>query len=84
MVVIRLSPVGAKGEKRYRITVADSRRYVSSKFIEVLGTYTTKPAGKAKKVVLDLEKTKAWIKKGAQPTATVKYAIALAEKQQKA
>jgi small subunit ribosomal protein S16 len=80
MVVIRLSPVGAKGEKRYRITVADSRRYVASKYLEILGTYTSKPSGKAQKVVLNLEKTKAWIAKGAQPTKTVKYAIALAEK----
>jgi small subunit ribosomal protein S16 len=78
-VVIRLARTGAKHDPKYRITVADSRRYVTSKCIDVLGTYIPSPRGKDKKVVLDLAKTKDWISKGAQPTDTVKYVIKLAE-----
>lgn len=78
-VVIRLARMGSKHEPKYRITVADSRRYVTSKFLDVLGMYIPAPRGQDKKVILDLAKTKEWISKGAQPTSTVKHVIKLAE-----
>ncbi len=78
-VVIRLARMGAKHEPKYRITVADSRRYVTGKFLEVLGVYNPTPKGNDKKVELDLAKVDAWIKKGAQPTDRVKHAIKLAQ-----
>lgn len=77
MVVIRLARVGAKHEPRYRITVADSRRYVTGKFIEVLGSYVPSPKGKQQKVVLNVEKAKEWLLKGAQPTETVRHVLKL-------
>ena len=43
MVVIRLARVGSKHDPKYRITVADSRKYVTGKFIEVLGSYIPTP-----------------------------------------
>ena len=80
-VVIRLARVGAIHEPKYRITVADSRRFVKSKYIEVLGYYNPSPRGKDQKVVMDLAKAKEWIKKGAQPSDRVKSVMKLAEAQ---
>lgn len=78
-VVIRLARVGSKHEPKYRVCVADSRRYAKSKNLEVLGYYNPSPRGQDKKVELDLPKVQEWIKKGAQPSDTVKYVIKLAE-----
>jgi small subunit ribosomal protein S16 len=80
MVVIRLARVGSKHETRYRITVADHRRYVTSKFLEVIGYYNPKASGKEKVVTMDLSKAKDWISKGAQPTDRVRHVMKLAEK----
>ena len=78
MVVIRLSRVGKKHDPAYRITVADSRRYVTGKFLEVLGTYIPTPMGKQQKVTLNVEKAKEWLSKGAQPSDTVRHVLKLA------
>ena len=78
-VVIRLSRMGTKHEPKYRITVADSRRYVTGKYLDILGHYNPTPRGQDKKVVLDQEKLKTWITKGAQPTDRVKHIIKLAQ-----
>ncbi len=77
MVVIRLARVGSKHDPKYRITVADSRKYVTGKFIEVLGTYIPTPMGKQTKVTLNVEKAKAWLTKGAQPSETVRKVLKL-------
>src|SRR3989338_4556097 len=78
MVVIRLARVGKKHDPKYRITVADSRKYVTGKFIEVLGTYIPTPMGKEQKVTVNAEKAKAWLTKGAQPSDTVRHVLKLA------
>jgi len=77
-VVIRMARFGAKHDARYRITVADSRRYVTGKHLEVIGYYNPTPTGQEKKFELDMEKAKHWISKGAQPTDRVKYVLKLA------
>ncbi len=79
MVVIRLARFGKKHAPIYRIAVADQRRYVTGKYIEIIGTYNPAPRGQEKKIVLDLDKANAWIKKGAQPTDRVKHVIKLAQ-----
>ncbi len=71
MVVIRLARFGSKKRPKYRITVADSRYYVTGKFLEVVGSFNPNPKGAEKKIVLDQEAVQAWIKKGAQPTLRV-------------
>lgn len=78
-VVIRLARFGTKHAPKYRVTVSDSRRYVTSQFLEILGTYNPTPKGKDQKVVLDLAKTEEWIKKGAQPSDRVKHVIKIAQ-----
>lgn len=72
MVVIRLNRVGSKKRPKYRITVADSRRWLGGKFIEVIGNYNPFPQGTEKSITIDMEKANEWIKKGAQPTLRVK------------
>ncbi len=79
-VVIRLSRVGKPHEPVYRVTVADSRKPTCGKYLEVIGQYIPTPKGKAQRLTLDLEKAKAWIKKGAQPTERVRSLIRDAEK----
>lgn len=78
-VVIRLARFGSKHEPRYRITVADSRKYVTGKFLEVIGHYNPLAQGQEKKVVLDQERLQDWISKGAQPSDRVKHVMKLAQ-----
>ena len=75
MVVIRLSRQGATHSPKYRVTVADSRRAASKKYIEIVGRYNPLARGQEKKIELDLEKINDWIKKGAQPSYTVRSLI---------
>lgn len=75
MVVIRLARFGTKHKPKYRITVADSRRPLGGKFIEVLGHYNPFPSGQDKGFACDIEKYNEWVKKGAQPTGRVKSLI---------
>ena len=70
MVKIRLRRLGAKKAPFYRIVVADSRYPRDGRFIEEIGTYNplTDPAT----VNVNAERAQEWIKKGAQPTDTVR------------
>ena len=69
---IRLSRGGAKKRPFYRVVVADSRMPRDGRFIERLGTFDpVKPKDAPGRVVLDIEKAKAWLAKGAQPTDRV-------------
>lgn len=70
MVKIRLRRMGAKKAPFYRIVVADSRYPRDGRFIEEIGTYNplTDPAT----VNVDADRAQEWIKKGAQPTDTVR------------
>jgi len=62
--------LGAHKRPFYRIVVADSRARRDGPFIEILGTYD--PLKDPSEIKLDLEKTKQWVERGAQPTDTVK------------
>jgi len=70
MVVIRLARVGSTHKPKYRITVADSRRARSKKFIEIIGHYD--PLAKENNIKMDIDKAQDWINKGAQPSDRVK------------
>jgi small subunit ribosomal protein S16 len=67
---IRLRKIGRKKVPLYRIVVADKESPRDGRFIEILGTYDPKQEGAAK-VVIDVEKAKQWLAKGATPTGTV-------------
>jgi small subunit ribosomal protein S16 len=69
---IRLTRGGAKKRPYYRIVVADARSPRDGRFIEKIGSYDPmKPKDSAERVVLDAEKAKDWLAKGAQPTDRV-------------
>ena len=71
-VRIRLARGGAKKRPFYRIVVADSRRSRDGKFIDQVGTYNPMlPKDSPERVKIDVEKTKDWIEKGAQPSDRV-------------
>ena len=70
MVKIRLRRMGAKKAPFYRIVVADSRYPRDGRFIEEIGTYN--PLSDPASVNVNAERAQEWIKKGAQPTDTVR------------
>ena len=78
-VKIRLSRHGAKKRPYYRIVVADSRDPRDGRFIEQVGTYD--PRTPAAILKLDHVKVDGWIKKGAQPTQTVRNLMKRAAKE---
>src|SRR5438046_9042012 len=74
MVVIRLRRAGSKKRPFFRVVVTDSRAARDSSFVEILGHYNprTRPA----LVDVDKERVDFWLKKGAQPSDTVRTLIA--------
>ncbi len=71
MLKIRLKRLGAKKAPAYRIIVINSTTKREGKPIQELGHYNPK----TKIMKLDKETALEWIKKGAQPTDTVKFLI---------
>ena len=69
-VKIRLRRMGAKKAPFYRIVVADSRFARGGRFIETLGYFN--PISDPEELRVDNEKAQESIKKGAQPTDTVR------------
>jgi len=68
MVKIRLRRVGAKKKPSYRLVVTDSRAPRDGAFISVIGHYN--PLTEPDTIVIDEEEALAWLRQGAQPTAT--------------
>jgi len=72
-VVLRMARAGTKKRPIYHIVVADSRSPRDGRFIERLGFYNPLlPKDNAERLKLDLDKVKAWIAKGAQPSDRIK------------
>ena len=68
-VRIRLSRGGSKKHPYYRVVAADQRAPRDGRFIEKLGSFNPLlPQDHQDRLVLDVEKVKAWLAKGAQPT----------------
>ena len=71
-LVIRMARAGTKKRPVYHIVVADSRAPRDGRFIERLGYFNPLlPKGKTERLRLDLDKAKAWMTKGAQPSDRV-------------
>ncbi len=69
MVKLRLTRMGAKKAPFYRIVAMDSRKARDGKYIDQIGYYN--PVSEPKQIVIDADKAKEWLAKGAQPTETV-------------
>jgi small subunit ribosomal protein S16 len=74
MVKIRLRRMGAKKQPTYRFVVCDAKSPRDGAFIEILGHYN--PRTEPKTVVINEEKVKAWLAKGAQPSDPVRRLLA--------
>ena len=71
-VVIRMARAGTKKRPVYHIVAADSRSPRDGRFIERLGYYNPLlPKDKEERLKLDMDKVKAWMVKGAQPSDRV-------------
>ena len=71
-VVIRMARAGTKKRPFYHIVAADSRYPRDGRFIERLGYYNPLlPKDKEERLKLDMDKVKAWMVKGAQPSDRV-------------
>ena len=69
-VKIRLKRMGAKQKPFYRIVVADSRSPRDGKVIDELGYYN--PIKEPEELKINNDMALEWLRKGAQPTDTVK------------
>jgi len=71
-LMIRMARAGTKKRPVYHIVVADKRSPRDGRFIERLGYFNPLlPKDKPERLKLDLEKAKAWLAKGAQPSDRV-------------
>lgn len=72
MLTLRMTRHGAKKRPFYHIVVADSRSPRDGRFIEKVGTYNPMLAREhEKRVVLETDRVKHWLSKGAQPSERV-------------
>ncbi len=69
-VRIRLRRLGKKKSPFFRFVATDSRTPRDGRFIEMLGWYN--PIEKPATVKIDVEKTLEWLKRGAEPSDTVR------------
>lgn len=69
-VVIRLTSMGKKGERRFRVAVKEKRSKRDGKAIEILGHVTKTEKGIQKEIKAD--RVKYWLSVGARPSPTVK------------
>ncbi len=74
MLKVKLTPTGKRNLRQYRIVVAEDRQKLTGRIVEYLGTYN--PHAKVDQVVIDKKLYEAWLKKGAQPTPTIKTLVA--------
>jgi small subunit ribosomal protein S16 len=70
---MRLTRVGGKKDPVWRVVVADSRSPRDGRFIETIGRYNaqTEPST----IVLDEERVRYWLSKGAQPSQPVRQLL---------
>jgi small subunit ribosomal protein S16 len=69
-VKLRLMRMGKKKQPTYRVVAADSRSPRNGRFIEIVGVYDPRPDPSA--IRIDNDKAVGWLRKGAQPTDSVR------------
>ena len=69
-VRVRLTRVGSKKNPIWRVVVSDQRSPRDGRFIETIGHYN--PQTEPSTIVLDEERIRAWLQRGAQPSDTVR------------
>jgi small subunit ribosomal protein S16 len=74
LLKIRLARVGKKKQPTYRVVIADARAPRDGKYVEIVGSYN--PRTEPDTFVIDEEKVKGWLAKGAQPTMRMQKLLA--------
>jgi len=74
-VRMRLSRVGSAKNPIYRIVVADARSPRDGRVIETIGRYN--PRLEPSLIEIDAEKASEWLKKGVEPSQSVKKLLAI-------
>ena len=74
MLKIRLRRTGAKKKPSYRVVVAESSAPRDGEYIEMLGVYN--PRTEPTTFQVDVDRTRDWLRKGAQPTERVSRLLA--------
>ena len=82
MLAIRLMRMGAKKSPSYRVVVKEKLSKRDGAYVENVGFYN--PTRNPAEVRLDMERVNYWIKRGAQPTDTVRQLIRQQSKAQAA
>lgn len=67
---IRLRRMGARKDPFYRLVVSDGRNRPSGRFVETIGYYD--PGTDPVTIQVDVEKANEWMRRGAQPSDTVR------------
>lgn len=67
---LRLTRVGARKDPKWRIVVADQRSPRDGRVIETIGHYDAQTSPST--IVIDEERARSWLARGAQPTDTVR------------
>jgi len=70
LLMIRLARTGATKKPNYRVVVIDKERARDGRFVEIVGHYD--PRKKPAVFVIDAERVEFWMKRGAQPSETVR------------
>ncbi len=74
MLKIKLTPVGKRSHREYRIVVAEDREKLTGNICQHLGHFN--PYSATNQLKLNHELYQSWLAKGAQPTATVRALVA--------
>jgi small subunit ribosomal protein S16 len=74
-VRLRLTRVGGKKDPRWRVVVADQRSPRDGRVIETIGHYD--PQTDPSTIVIDDERARSWLARGAQPSNTVRRLLRL-------
>jgi len=67
---MRLTRIGSKKRPCYRIVVIEKRKAQNGRFLEIVGQYN--PLSDPAHIVVNEERARYWLSKGAQPSATVR------------
>ena len=74
MLAIRMRRVGSKKKPYFRVVVTEAKSARESSFVENVGTYN--PRSKPAVVEINRERVQHWLKRGAQPSNSVRTLLA--------
>jgi len=69
MLKIKLSRIGAPKKAKYRMVVAEARSPRNGRSLDILGHFD--PMTDPETLVIDKDRARGWLDKGAKPTETV-------------